>query len=850
MTISRPDDFPDIETYTDEKGRQFHYIHLSRPETRKLLIHFTAFFGDWGERQQYRHYYQGYFHRFRMFRNVTDYSCLFLCDQFGADSNGTYYTGEKGDFFVERAMLHIITQVMQTDQAAASNVVTIGSSMGATGALKFGLMLKTKGIVSISPHIDLDTSAKYQNRMPHVSFVVPDGDALSIPNRVYTRQVSNAVAAWDQSHGPLPRLVMIGCADDHGAYKEQIVPLTEMWRQKGGQLALYIRPTGGHTSEYATEAVLHDVVRKVFEEAKIDSARYVSDRTFWSETEETLSPNIVADQNQEATALEPDALEFSRNPDLVSAAADYLIATATAARRGLTVAFMPQIDDVLKGELLRRGREGDLKFQIMTSRPNNNRVTLEVAPPPPLVSPWGRFIHILSRWMGGSTPAAKVHSLPSFILEFTAADGTSVPVDQSTSDIALIMNGAFYGLPRDKSQDLLASLPGHVKFLLILDQADNYDARESEVRTLADDLGRSYETECHDFRNLLETAGFSTNFMMPLPYPAKSLSGVIVAARSADVSLDDFFRHLRTAKKVAEPWATTAKFPKAWEKFDLRQFTGKMVGQFIIPSCAPAGLRIEAYIRNTARDNEPFPTEVRNQGLAVDLRVFAKGELIYHNPQFARVPLNGVQEISEKTCPALAGDQSDLLVVAECSLPSDGETFFSQEHQLRFENPSTGVSGSVLYDHLPLITTSKKFSPIVLLAPKVWVGSHFNSFVAFASSNSSTHSAKQSVPLTVTILDQEGHQIGADTFDLMENSVFLFNVKKALAGKVELGPRPRFFNVVAKGGASSFVIVTFVINEETGNFALEHSLSPHYYAAEGLPRVRNEALRFRSTQGA
>ena len=41
----------------------------------------------------------------------------------------------------------------------------------------------------------------------------------------------------------------------------------------------------------------------------------------------------------------------------------------------------------------------------------------------------------------------------------------------------------------------------------------------------------------------------------------------------------------------------------------------------------------------------------------------------------------------------------------------------------------------------------------------------------------------------------------------------------------------------------SFAIVTFVINEETNNMALEHSLSPHYYVSSNLKKVRDEALK-------
>jgi len=58
----------------------------------------------------------------------------------------------------------------------------IGSSMGATAALKFGLLLQSKGIVAGSPHIDLDICAKLQGRERHVAWVLDFGDTQSPVN--------------------------------------------------------------------------------------------------------------------------------------------------------------------------------------------------------------------------------------------------------------------------------------------------------------------------------------------------------------------------------------------------------------------------------------------------------------------------------------------------------------------------------------------------------------------------------------------------------------------------------------------------------------------------------------------
>jgi hypothetical protein len=100
----------------------------------------------------------------------------------------------------------------------------------------------------------------------------------------------------------------------------------------------------------------------------------------------------------------------------------------------------------------------------------------------------------------------------------------------------------------------------------------------------------------------------------------------------------------------------------------------------------------------------------------------------------------------------------------------------------------------------------------------------------------------QARELQIHVLDGSGASLAEETVSLPENSCYVFDVRKGLAGKARLEEDPKLFNVVARGGAASFAVVTFVINEKTGNMAVEHSLSPHYYVSTGLARVRAEAL--------
>src|SRR3954453_8180058 len=146
-----------LETYLRQveiEGRSYGYV-LYPGHGDGLAIHFSAFFGEWGDRRENRPQFQGHFYRLRMFWPLSGHAFLFLCDTFGADRNGTYYKGEDWDFFVERAMEQIIGDVREQLGAAPERTVLLGSSMGATAALRFALRDGLVGAIAVSPHIDL-----------------------------------------------------------------------------------------------------------------------------------------------------------------------------------------------------------------------------------------------------------------------------------------------------------------------------------------------------------------------------------------------------------------------------------------------------------------------------------------------------------------------------------------------------------------------------------------------------------------------------------------------------------------------------------------------------------------------
>ena len=204
-------------------------------------MHFSAFFGEWGDRRASRPQFQGHFHRLRMFWPLSEHAFLFLCDTFGADRNGSYYKGEDNDFFVERAMEQIMASVRAGLGVAPARAVAMGSSMGATAALRFALRDGLAGAVAVSPHIDLDLSARYQGRARHVAAIVGRQDVESTDLYPVTREIRALVETVD----PVPRIVMQSMRDDDGVHEEQVLPFVSAYRARGGWVELDERATGG-----------------------------------------------------------------------------------------------------------------------------------------------------------------------------------------------------------------------------------------------------------------------------------------------------------------------------------------------------------------------------------------------------------------------------------------------------------------------------------------------------------------------------------------------------------------------------------------------------------------------------
>ena len=265
-----------------------------------------------------------------------------------------------------------------------------------------------------------------------------------------------------------------------------------------------------------------------------------------------------------------------------------------------------------------------------------------------------------------------------------------------------------------------------------------------------------------------------------------------------------------------------------------------MQGQFIYATSRSAGLRVNAIIRNTSRVLDSISEQ---SDMRVELLIFQNGKQTYHNKSYCTVKHGAFLEINEKNLPLSANLDHEGLIIVRCTR-GEGDGYFPQEHQLNYEsitNPSKVAS--VVYDQLPVISSgAAKPRSILLLASKVWLSSKLNTYISFA--NSTPSESGKNVVWNISLFDCSGSLVLDFQLNNAENDAHILSVKDMLNKMIPFSGEIEMYTLVARGEAISSVLLTFLKDEATGNIAVEHSLSPHYYMNGDFTKIRKEAFIF------
>lgn len=258
------------------------------------------------------------------------------------------------------------------------------------------------------------------------------------------------------------------------------------------------------------------------------------------------------------------------------------------------------------------------------------------------------------------------------------------------------------------------------------------------------------------------------------------------------------------------------------------------VGQFLFSTCRAGNVRVRAYLRNTSRD----PGRTCPAGsLELTVEVWHQQRRLDSLRREAVIPPDGFFLLDERDFGASLPATGECLFKVYCRRAAETPGYFAQEHQVVYEDVESGKHCSVLYDQLPILPPLAVPTPIVLLAPKAWVGRHMNSYVIFAGGSE----ARAGGSLSIHAFAEDGRRLATREAVLAANDAFVFDCRR------ELGiddATPRFVNIFAHGGCSSYAISTLVKNELSHNVGIEHSLSPHYYISGNRARVRDDVVAF------
>lgn len=262
---------------------------------------------------------------------------------------------------------------------------------------------------------------------------------------------------------------------------------------------------------------------------------------------------------------------------------------------------------------------------------------------------------------------------------------------------------------------------------------------------------------------------------------------------------------------------------------------------FQAPTCASLGLTLEMRLRNTARVHGSGARQGAAVRLLVDLRAYRRGELVYSNEAFGEVAPDGALVVREADLglpPAASGSTEDEVLLLARVRREGGEGFASQEHHLVYTHLTSRTQAHLLYDQQPVRPPGAAPAPIVFLMPKIWIGADIATYVVVCNTWEVPQPRRQPEPVRFALLDERGAEVCSWDYTFFYNQARAFDLRARIGGAV--GARPRFFNLVGRGGASAFVLFAIVRNLRSNHFAVEHSLPPIYYMDGPMAAVRSQ----------
>lgn len=213
----------EILIWKDEHGHELPYVfrptaHASRPLL--VILHGS-----------------GFHERPTQFKSDA-YNILAPMDRYGHEGRGSWYLGEKGDFFILPMLLGLIRHIQS--QEGLDKLYIWGSSMGGYAAILSGLQLEADAVFAHIPQTNPCGSAWHTQNRISVDFVFGN-DACRHPWR-------NLVQTINSHRGIFPLFLLSFNRFDYPNYnEEQMLPLIKCLNEKNLNYMLLVHPQSGHS---------------------------------------------------------------------------------------------------------------------------------------------------------------------------------------------------------------------------------------------------------------------------------------------------------------------------------------------------------------------------------------------------------------------------------------------------------------------------------------------------------------------------------------------------------------------------------------------------------------------------
>ncbi len=175
-----------------------------------------------------------------------DWNILCPIDNFGVNNAGSWWLGEKGDFFVKDLLQTLIFKI-RNDINSNKGLFFWGSSMGGYGALLHGMMLNAKAIYANIPQIKLLGSSYSEKNMKKFFEPIFGTDENSIFN-----DVTNFLDILNPQDNPL--FFLVQSRFDYKNYlEEQGLYFLQKCKDNNINISFEIVPENGHKVFYSID---------------------------------------------------------------------------------------------------------------------------------------------------------------------------------------------------------------------------------------------------------------------------------------------------------------------------------------------------------------------------------------------------------------------------------------------------------------------------------------------------------------------------------------------------------------------------------------------------------------------